>query len=310
MKFKNLSLAAALALAGGNVSAQESAPKDVPNNSTKNKIEVSSVKSETKESDAREAEVNLEANTRFTQLDLTSFFDTDFAEIPVESQAKIESKFSDLLSKIDKNNVNDYLLADWNVLVFSDPRKTYKWEGGNTGLSQKRGENLITFLKTILSKYDFKDLSPRIKLAMQNKMFNISMPNTGEEEGVMYPTELTNPGTNLKYTEEEIKEIELKNPTLYKELLSFCRGVYFMVDLENKEDVEIIKPKTPDFPITPGNPSIKQTPPTPKIIHNTPPHQVYKAKHYHHLPNWMTDVLQGRGLAKHNHHFKCYSGRR
>lgn len=310
MKFKNEILAAALALAGNNVSAQESAPKDVPNNGTKNKIEVSSVKSETKESDAREAEVNLEANTRFTQLDLTSFFDTDFAEIPVESQAKIKSKFSDLLSKIDKNNVNDYLLADWNVLVFSDPRKTYKWEGGNTGLSQKRGENIITFLKTILSKYDFKDLTPRIKLAVQNKDFNIIMPNKGEEEGVMYPEELINPGTNVKYTKEEIQKIQKENPSLYKDLLSFCRGVYFMVNLDKTEDVYIINPRNPNLPVTPGDPSIKEIPP-PRIpitpIHPRSPH-ISKAPHYHYWPNWMTNIVQGRGLVKNNKHFKCHLG--
>lgn len=310
MKFKNEILAAALALAGNNVSANIVKGGEKNTDEIKTTTEAPAMKSGVKESDAREAVVNLEASTRFTQLDLTSFFETDMAEIPEASKDKIASSFRGMLAQVTQENRNDYLLADWNVLVFSDPRKTYKWEGGNTGLSLARGKQLVAFLQAILQSYDFKGLTPRIKLAMQDKMINIIMPNTGEEEGVMYPTSLKNPKTGTEYTEAEIQKIEKENPSLYKDLLSFCRGVYFMVNLDKKEDVDIINPRNPNLPVTPGDPSIKEIPPsripiTP--IHPRSPH-ISKAPHYHYWPNWMTNIVQGRGLVKNNKHFKCHLG--
>ncbi|MFA6355186.1 MAG: hypothetical protein WCW65_02060 [Candidatus Paceibacterota bacterium] len=343
MKYKNEILAALMGVAGvNNVDANTIVGGEKNTDENKNKIGVgitkdykdeknflafnatssgeiknvseapaSAIKSGFEKSDAREAEVILEANTRFTQLDLTSFFETDMAVIPEASKAQIESKFRDLLSQVTQENRNDYLLADWNVLVFSDPRKTYKWEGGNTGLSLERGKQLVAFLKVILNSYEFKGLTPRIEQAMHDKEINIIMPNTGEEEGVMYPEELINPDTNLKYTKEEIQKIQKDNPSLYKELLSLCRGVYFTVNLDNTEDIDIINPRTPNFPVTPENPSIKEVP-GPRIpinpIEPRVPH--IKAPHYHYWPSWMTKIVQGRGLVKHNKHFKCHIGGR
>lgn len=309
MKFKNEILAAALALAGNNVSANIVKGGEKNTDEIKTTTEAPVMKSGVKESDAREAVVNLEASTRFTQLDLTSFFETDMAEIPEASKDKIASSFRGMLAQVTQENRNDYLLADWSVLVFSDPRKTYKWEGGNTGLSLARGKQLVIFLKAILQSYEFKGLTPRIKQAMQDKMINIIMPNSGEEEGVMYPTDLINPKTKAKYSEAEIQKIQKENPSLYKDLLSFCRGVYFMVNLDNTEDVDIINPRNPNLPTTPGDPSIKKIPPTRTPINPIIPRVPrIKTSHYHYWPSWMTKIVQGKGLAKHNKHFKCHFG--
>lgn len=314
MKIKHEILAGLIGLAGAtevNANIVKGGEKNTDEIRTTTEAPASAAKSGVEKSDAREAVVNLEASTRFTQLDLTSFFETDMAAIPEAAKVQIESKFRDLLSQVTQENRNDYLLADWNVLVFSDPRKTYKWEGGNTGLSLARGKQLVDFLRAILQSYDFKDLTPRIKQAMQDKMINIVMPNTGEEEGVMYPTDLTNPKTKAKYTEAEIQKIQTENPALYKDLLSFCRGVYFMVNLDNTEDVDIINPRSPNFPTTPGDPSIKETPPSRIPINPINPRVPrIKAPHYHYWPSWMTKIVQGRGLVKHNKHFKCHLGGR
>ncbi|MCX6753703.1 MAG: hypothetical protein NTV03_01455, partial [Candidatus Nomurabacteria bacterium] len=145
----------------------------------------------------------------------------------------------------------------------------------------------------------------------QDKEINIVMPNTGEEEGVIYPTDLTNPKTKAKYTEAEIQKIQKENPSLYKDLLSFCRGVYFMVNLDNTDDVDIINPRNPNIPTTPGDPSIKETPPSRTPINPINPRVPrIKAPHYHYWPSWMTKIVQGRGLTKNNKHFKCHIGGR
>ncbi|MCX6753633.1 MAG: hypothetical protein NTV03_01090, partial [Candidatus Nomurabacteria bacterium] len=80
MKFKHEILAALIGVAGAtevNANIAKGGEKNTGETKTTTEAPASTTKSGVEKSDAREAVVNLEASTRFTQLDLTSFFETD-----------------------------------------------------------------------------------------------------------------------------------------------------------------------------------------------------------------------------------------
>ena len=222
MKFGKEILAAGLVLAGTNAvqgetetTSKEKVPHHIENT----------------DGETKSPESNIIKNSRLYEANLTTYFATDKAEISKENQEKIKSMFIDFLSQINQDNADKILLADWNLFVNSDPRPTKKWTGGNPELSLNRAINLESWLKSIITNFDFKNLTPRYAEAFRNKNFNFEMPNSNGEKGVKHIEDLQKPNSKEHYTKEEVEDIEKNDPELYFELLSRCRGAYFVITI-------------------------------------------------------------------------------
>lgn len=173
------------------------------------------------------------------KLDLTNSYETDKADISLESQKNIESQVHDFLSEISVSNYHDLMTKVWKISGSSDERLTDTWKGGNEELTNARINAAEQIIQTAIDNYDYAKSglsAEQIKSVKEKPFLHDSFESkNGPEKGVTYLTDLKNPDskTGENYTAEQIKDIKEKDPKKYFSLLEKCRYINVNLMAEN-----------------------------------------------------------------------------
>lgn len=196
--------------------------------------------------DRLDSEVEYEDLERYSKLDLSNYFDTDKADISEDNLNEIKDSFSKFLNTINSDNYKQVMASDFKLLGSSDYRPTNRWDRGNEGLTEARLQAVQNALQELLDNYDFlsSDLSEEEIKDIKAKGFVLEMP----EKGVALISDLINPDTNEKFTEQEIEDIKNNDPERYNNLLAQCRYVKAeFLSPKSVDNLERLNPIKPEF---------------------------------------------------------------
>jgi hypothetical protein len=144
--------------------------------------------------------------------DFENSFPVDQAELNTDAQSKIMAQVSGFLDKYNTPEQFQKLVdSRIKIEVSSDERATQKWEKGNEGLSEARLMQLDMMIRSILANYKYsKDVKATQVENVKRKTFIKRMPGGAWGVGFTPLTQLTNPETNQKYTQEEVGKLDKK----------------------------------------------------------------------------------------------------
>jgi len=162
------------------------------------------------------------------KIEANSYFDTDKADI--KDPGTLGNEFDKFLSSINNKNFSKIIDENWVIKGSSDERKTSNWEGKNQNLTEARISAFLNMLESAKQNHDFskQGLSAENIQQVLDKKINSVYPTNGPEKGVTTLTDLINE-KGEKYTLNEIKNLQTKNPAEYQKLLDKCRYTTFEV---------------------------------------------------------------------------------
>lgn len=190
---------------------------------------------EKKLADARELDIEMFDLARFSQLQLSNYYETDSDFIPEHNKQEIINQFTRFLDNINADNFQEIAETDFEIFGSSDERLTNNWEGSNEKLTKARIAAAEEIFRSVLDNYDFGNRLNQSQVdEIKNKEFKAQMP----EGGVTYLLDLINPNTGKNYSEEEISSLSEEDRL---ELLKDCRRVdaNFLAKKPALESIEI-----------------------------------------------------------------------
>lgn len=202
--------------------------------------------------DAKPLKIGIEDGPRFVSLEMAGYFNTDSGELNENVKLEIAHNFQNFLSQITPDNIQDVLNSEFTIYGSSDERQTSNWNGSNEELTLARLAAIEEVLSSVLKSYNFTSLTPDLAKQIQSKTFVQTMPtsSTGPERGVTYLTDLTK-DNGENYSAEEIAQIKMDNPELYKQMLDECRKITFSLSVDKSQDIPTMSPKKPSLVIPP-----------------------------------------------------------
>lgn len=202
--------------------------------------------------DAKPLQINIEDGPRSASLEMAGYFDTDSGELNEGVKQEIANNFQNFLSQITPDNVQDVLDSDFILYGSSDERPTSNWHGSNEELTLARLAAIEEILSDVLKHYDFSSLPNDVAEKVRAKIFIQKMPfsETGPEKGVTYLTDL-HKDNGENYSAEEIAQIKMDNPELYKQMLDECRKITFSLSVDKSQDIPTMTPKKPSLAVPP-----------------------------------------------------------
>ncbi len=181
-------------------------------------------------SDAKAMSSEFNKLERYSQLELSNYYDTDSDHISDANRAQIEAQMTKFLDNVNEHNFQELLDGQFKISGSSDERETSR-AGGNEKLTADRIEAARQILTDVLNKYDFGDRLTKSQIEkLQNKNFELESP----EGGVTHLSDLINPDTGENYTEAEIQALSEDDRL---DLLKDCRKV--AVDFLVRHDAKI-----------------------------------------------------------------------
>ena len=164
-------------------------------------------------------------------------FEVDSHIILDSAKEDIGKDFQELLNKVTPENFNEIMKKGITIYAYSDPRLTNKYKD-NEELSLKRAEEMEkTLIENLSSKGAHStNLTAELNKQLENIKFNIKIPESGPQKGVLYPKNLGIDTSGM--SKEEIEKI-------YDQ----CRGVIVSLEVENNDHLKELKNKEPEIPV-------------------------------------------------------------
>lgn len=187
-----------------------------------------------RDSDAKAMSSEFNNLERYSQLELSNYYDTDSDHISDANRAQIEAQMNKFLDNVNEHNFQALLDGTFKISGSSDERETSR-AGGNEKLTADRIEAARQILTDVLNKYDFGDRLTKSQIEkLQNKTFELESP----EGGVTHLSDLINPDTGENYTEAEIRALSEEDRL---DLLKDCRKVTVDFLLKHETTLNTIK---------------------------------------------------------------------